>query len=485
MNEGKEPRGFAGLASLASDLEKEAERQQVDEIDAGEGPPASASGTTQVDTGDATAHDQAHEEDDASGFSALSTLASEAPEEERTTTQRERATDRDDSRSDSLAGGPSDTEIPKTTAHPGQRPREHETPAKSEPPRPPQRRSSSGIWIWLVLIGAVAFYVFHETRKDDRRAAEHVSGTPEAPRSAAGEAPTPQRKEGLSDLTFSKPQVGHGNVLKVAELRWCLREDIRIETLRPRPRTNAQIDAFNALVSDYNRRCGNFRYREGTLARARREVERHRNEIVASVSPPWESVMPQTDGGTVARGTEPAMDGRGEAALTKQRVFEALRQSDPKYKDYSDEELAKWLNQAYGPDWLKVLTAKLETMGREGSADQKKKTVAEAPTTAPGWGTADGGPAPPSAGVTEQGPNATEPTPVRPSGSGEAPQDATNPANDPPRQASLDRDTAQARLQEGGARRRGPRIEARRANRAGRDDGPRRRSRMLMPSGRQ
>lgn len=452
MSDGKEPRGFAGLASLASDLEEEAERQQAEETDAREGPPSTARETTEVDAGDATAHDRAHEEDDASGFSALSALASEGTAEERTTTPRTRAIDRDTSRTDSPAGEPSDTARPKTTARPAQQSGEHARPDRSEPPRPPQKHSSMGIWIGLVglvLIGALVFYPSHETRKDDRSAAGNVSGTPEVARSAAGQAPAPQRKESLSDLTFSKPQVGSNNVLKVAELRWCLRKSIRIETLRPLPTTNAQINEFNALVSDYNRRCGNVRYREGALTRARREVERHRNEIVARVSTPWEGRRTQTDGGTSERGSEPAMDGRGEATLTKERAFEALRQSDPKYKDYSDDELAKWLNQAYGPDWLKVLTAKLETMGQGTSADQEKRTEAEAPTTAPGRGTAHGGPAPPSPGVTEQAPNVGEPTAASPSRSREAPQEATNPASDPPRQASLDRDSVQVRLQEG------------------------------------
>ena len=146
--------------------------------------------------------------------------------------------------------------------------------------------------------------IFHETQKDDGRAPENVSVRPKIASKPTVEAQTPQRKERLSDLRFSKPQVGRGNVLNVAELRWCLREDIRIDTLRPQPTTNAQIDEFNRLVSDYNGRCGSFRYREGTLARARREVEQHRSKIVASVSPPWERSRTLIDGRAAAGGSE-------------------------------------------------------------------------------------------------------------------------------------------------------------------------------------
>ena len=155
-----------------------------------------------------------------------------------------------------------------------------------------------------MLIGAVALYVFHETQKNDGRAPENVSVSPTIASKPAVEAQTPQRKEHLSDLRFSKPPVGSDSVLNIAELRWCLREDMRIETLRPQPTTNAQIDEFNRLVSDYNRRCRSFRYREGRLARARREVEQHRSEIVASVLPPWVRSRALTDGKAVAAASE-------------------------------------------------------------------------------------------------------------------------------------------------------------------------------------
>ena len=121
-------------------------------------------------------------------------------------------------------------------------------------------------WLWLVPISAIMLYAFYTVQKD------------------VSILSTPQRELQLADLAFLKPLVGSDNVLNVAEIRWCVREQIRIEALQPLPTTNLQIDEFNELVSDYNSRCGSYRYTRGSLARARQEVEQHRSEIVTTVS---------------------------------------------------------------------------------------------------------------------------------------------------------------------------------------------------------
>ncbi len=83
-------------------------------------------------------------------------------------------------------------------------------------------------------------------------------------------------------IEFSKPPVGQNNLLSVSQIRWCLREDIWLETIRSTI-TNAQVDQFNTMVSDFNSRCGRYQYRPGTLERARREVEQQRVQIIANL----------------------------------------------------------------------------------------------------------------------------------------------------------------------------------------------------------
>ena len=81
----------------------------------------------------------------------------------------------------------------------------------------------------------------------------------------------------------TRPPVGQDNVLSIAQIRYCLAEEIRMEGAESAldNRVSRDVRRFNELVTDYNSRCGRFRYREGTLERARREIEPNRRQIEA------------------------------------------------------------------------------------------------------------------------------------------------------------------------------------------------------------
>ncbi len=89
----------------------------------------------------------------------------------------------------------------------------------------------------------------------------------------AGPSATPSPADRTRPLEFQMPPVGEGRVLSMPELRWCVREDGRIERERRVRRTSlAEVDRFNRRVDNYNSRCGSFQYRRGELEQARREV---------------------------------------------------------------------------------------------------------------------------------------------------------------------------------------------------------------------
>lgn len=94
-------------------------------------------------------------------------------------------------------------------------------------------------------------------------------------------APTPPKVPQNSGLQYTKPSVGTNNLLSVPEIQWCIRNGIRLDAMRNLIETNAGIDEFNRIVNDYNSRCGNYRYRQGTQAQAERSVEPYRSQIVA------------------------------------------------------------------------------------------------------------------------------------------------------------------------------------------------------------
>ena len=141
-------------------------------------------------------------------------------------------------------------------------------------------------WIWGLIGVGVLIWLFNAEQADTDRLSNRRTYTGQ--RSLPSYAPRPTTPTRQAGPFFSKPPVGQNDALSVAQIRWCLREEIRIQVLRPMLTTNSQIDQFNAVVSDYNARCGSFRYKRGALERARREVEQQRAQIVANVSPPWQ-----------------------------------------------------------------------------------------------------------------------------------------------------------------------------------------------------
>ena len=98
--------------------------------------------------------------------------------------------------------------------------------------------------------------------------------------STAPDAQTPSSTKS-TELEYTKPPVGTNNVLYVSEIRWCIRERIRIEAIRDVLDTDEGINEFNRIVNNYNSRCGSYRYRQGSRSRAERDVEPSRSQIVA------------------------------------------------------------------------------------------------------------------------------------------------------------------------------------------------------------
>ena len=78
---------------------------------------------------------------------------------------------------------------------------------------------------------------------------------------------------------IEKPDTGRNLLLSVAQLRWCLREDLRVEIFEQRL-SYSEPQRFAVMVTDYNRRCTRFRFRDNDLERARRDIDGARKWIV-------------------------------------------------------------------------------------------------------------------------------------------------------------------------------------------------------------
>ncbi len=98
---------------------------------------------------------------------------------------------------------------------------------------------------------------------------ESQSGTP-----SSNPAPAAEWNE-------SRPPVGENHALSRDQLRYCLAESARIESMETivNEYNQADVDTFNRYVNDYNSRCGSFRYRPGALELVQREVDAARSRL--------------------------------------------------------------------------------------------------------------------------------------------------------------------------------------------------------------
>lgn len=121
--------------------------------------------------------------------------------------------------------------------------------------------------IWAGIIGGVIILIAISNSNDNNRGSTHTS-------SSSSSADT---NSGPPDE--SKPPVGTNNVLGVSELHYCLAQAIRVDAAHDAANAYVQdqVDHFNAMVADYNSRCGEFRYREDDMSEAKSDIEQYRS----------------------------------------------------------------------------------------------------------------------------------------------------------------------------------------------------------------
>ena len=214
-------------------------------------------------------HDQ---KDGAKGFAGLSSMVSDVDATvseagrrvESAPTTVERAT----------PGSPA----PPSTSHSTQ-----ETSTYQSPPQP--SGGSPGKWFLGIAVVIGLIWLASLSDKTPSVSSPAYSPPTEAPAVAAAPPvwqPTPSPETQVpSRPTENRPPVGSGNTLTSPQLRYCTAENIRLDAAKTviNSYSDAYIDRFNALVADYNSRCGQFRYRRGALESARADVEQNRTAI--------------------------------------------------------------------------------------------------------------------------------------------------------------------------------------------------------------
>lgn len=190
---------------------------------------------------------------------------------------------------------------PKAEAKPST-PKQPPQPQREATPSEPERKTTSspppietvssgksgggsgGKWI-LGIIGVIfVIWLINSGDQSNKKPSYTPPSSSQSysyPQSAPAPAVQTPSTTQSAGLQYTKPSVGTNNVLSVPEIRWCIREGIRIEAMRDVIDNNAGIDEFNRIVNDYNSRCGSYRYRQGSQSRAERDVEAYRSQIVS------------------------------------------------------------------------------------------------------------------------------------------------------------------------------------------------------------
>ena len=180
---------------------------------------------------------------------------------------------------------PSEPPPKQTAGGSSQQPKQTSAKSTSQPyqaPAQPSGGSSGGKWLLGI---AVVIGLIWLANQSDNSGPSKSAYSPEtsSPSTAPANQPAIAQPQAPNRPSESKPSVGRNNVLSTAQIRYCLAEKIRLDASETvlNNYSDSEVDRFNAFVNDYNSRCGEFRYRQGSLESARRDVEPYRSQLQA------------------------------------------------------------------------------------------------------------------------------------------------------------------------------------------------------------
>lgn len=160
----------------------------------------------------------------------------------------------------------------------------HEPRPQSQQKASQEAPGGSSAGKWILGIGAVIGVLWLLSSGSENRTP--VSDAANKPQVQRPQFASVEQARPSSQPFEDKPPVGANHVLGPPQLRYCLSEEIRLQAAEGVVNTYVewQVDRFNAMINDYNSRCGQFRYRRGSLERARAEVEQNRRALEADGS---------------------------------------------------------------------------------------------------------------------------------------------------------------------------------------------------------
>lgn len=208
-----------------------------------------------------------NKKDERKGFAGLSSLVSDVGTSPPPSVKQEPA---------STSGASSSPPPPTSQTAQPQPSQQHQT--YHEPAQPPSSGSSGGKWALGIAAVIGVFWLIGQSDKSPSSPAPTYS--PPAQSATPSYSP-PAQTQAPSRPQEAMPPVGQDLVFSTAQIRYCMAEDIRMEGAKTSLNNyiDSDVDRFNAMVADYNSRCGSYRYRSGALESARRDIEPYRSQL--------------------------------------------------------------------------------------------------------------------------------------------------------------------------------------------------------------
>lgn len=190
---------------------------------------------------------------------------------------------------------------------------------RHEPVQPASDGSSGGKWVLGVAAVFGLFWIIAQLDTDNPTSVSENSPSIQSAASTSSPSDQPQIPSGPQE---SIPPVGQDLVLSMSQIRYCLAEEIRMKGAESVVDVNNQrdVDRFNMSVADYNSRCSQFRYRQGSLEGAKRDVEQYRAQLLMDGKNRFVSSSNAQPGRWAAAGATPAATSSVGDAVVATRI---------------------------------------------------------------------------------------------------------------------------------------------------------------------
>jgi len=138
-------------------------------------------------------------------------------------------------------------------------------------------------WGAFAVVGAIILYVSVSEKPSSRTNYSYDPPSRQSsnyPSNTSSLAPNPPSQT-IQSLIETKPPLGSGNLLSQSNIRYCGYQEERFKAIKTDLRNSQEVSAFNAVVDDYNSRCGNFKYRGDDLQIVTAEVSKKSEDLAA------------------------------------------------------------------------------------------------------------------------------------------------------------------------------------------------------------